>query len=696
MGRQMFAQESVFREAVRQTDDLIRQQGLPEILPHFEGTAPKDFLQEDTRSFLVTAALQLAFTDLWQSKGVFPAAVAGQSVGEAVALYAADAIGKADVVRIAAAMARLPLLPKAYRLVHVQAGWDHAIFPESPKPFHPTYEAAEGAAIGLCHEDDLEAVGRYLDGKGIGWQLFGDMRFRPLHSSFAVLQVPVFLSGLREVSPKPLACDFYSCALAGKITANQLIPSDYGEKLLTAPVSMHRTTRAALQDGHRSVLTIGTHPFLEQSVQKAAEAAAAPLRCYSSLSAEQAEHPHFLQTLRAWKKSTRSFFSKPAPPAGGTDRFPEFLARLGTRPDMSHTDWLSALRYLRTRGNVHFLPGLSSWMVLDYPQAEAILQDTDSYSNRGYQYFDDSLLGTDPPEHTAIRELMQPHFIPKSFRHLDAFVPQALAELQESVSRQPVFDLAKQVYIPLTFRMNALLLGVSEEDIRMIPGETPGSDPVGIVDFFTKYLQRSKLIGDYEGLSAGLLEMVAREQLSFSRAVGLMKLLWIAGSNTTYALLSHMAYTMLTQPALRDYLWENPNLLPRFTEECLRLFPPAPFAPRVALRETILDGIAVPAGSMVIVNSLAANRDPDIFPDPDVFLLDRPAKRHLSFGHGPHHCIGSQIGRMAANHFAKAFLPLAYRLELDPATPPYFSCNLDFNAAVSMPLRWKPSAADLS
>jgi cytochrome P450 len=109
----------------------------------------------------------------------------------------------------------------------------------------------------------------------------------------------------------------------------------------------------------------------------------------------------------------------------------------------------------------------------------------------------------------------------------------------------------------------------------------------------------------------------------------------------------------------------------------------------VALRDTTLDGIAIPTGGIVIVSHLATNRDPNVFQHPDECLLDRPAKRHFAFGSGVHHCLGSHIGRMAANHFAQAFLPLAGKLALVPASPPHFVCTLDFNGAVSMPLRWK-------
>jgi cytochrome P450 len=692
MGRTLYEKEKVFRESVGETGQLIRNAGLPGILPHFEGTAAPDFLSDGSRDYTVTVAVQMAFTDLWRSRGVYPAAALGQSLGEAAALYAAGGLGKAEVVRIAGAMA-LSRLPSEYVLLHVQADMRHSVFRNSPVFLFPTYEAGNGESIAVCHQSKLTEAGNYLDQSGISWHQFADAHFSPIHTPLLLEKLPFFQSMLQGVTPQPLGCDYYSCALARKLPQYSLVPFDFFEKLLVTPVQMHDTVKEALKGSFQVALNISSHSFIGSSVQKAAGDAAVKVKVLHSLEEGQPEKAQFQRAFREWKKSSQFNFAKPGPsgPSPGDSSFQAFIGQFGSREAMDPSEWLAILSYMRAHGSIHFIPRLSSWLVLDFETAEAVFPDTELFSNQPYHDFDSSLLGTNPPGHTEVRGMLQPLYAPKSIKYLDDFIPQAIDRLFESVSQLPEFDLVKQVCRPLTMQMNGMMLGVPEEDFYRIPSDlhTPQAERGKALQFFQEFIARHDDYREYSGMARVLLELASNEKMSFQQVAALMKLLWNAGSVITYVLMCKLAQVLMTRRDLKNQLVDDPALILRFVEECLRLYPPAPFSPRLAKRDIILKDKSIPAGSIVIVSSMSANRDPSVFPNPDAILLDRPARRHFAFGMGAHHCLGSNISRILASHFVKAFLSRVDRLESSPLSPPQFICTLEFTDALSMPVCWK-------
>jgi cytochrome P450 len=122
-----------------------------------------------------------------------------------------------------------------------------------------------------------------------------------------------------------------------------------------------------------------------------------------------------------------------------------------------------------------------------------------------------------------------------------------------------------------------------------------------------------------------------------------------AGQETTARLLCGGMRVLAEQPALAEELRGDPGALPNFVEECLRLEGPIKGSFRLALCDTQLAGVDIPAGTMVMAAIGAANRDPRIFPDPDRFDPKRAnAKRNVAFGYGEHFCPGASLARAEA------------------------------------------------
>jgi cytochrome P450 len=133
--------------------------------------------------------------------------------------------------------------------------------------------------------------------------------------------------------------------------------------------------------------------------------------------------------------------------------------------------------------------------------------------------------------------------------------------------------------------------------------------------------------------------------LSRDEAVRALMQLTFGGLGTTAAALANILRRLAEHPALQHRLREDRALLPRAVEELLRLDTIAVFMARTTTRDAEIDGTEIPEGEKVLICFAGANRDPREFAHPDEVDVDRPVNRHLTFGAGPHRCIGSNLAR---------------------------------------------------
>jgi len=134
-----------------------------------------------------------------------------------------------------------------------------------------------------------------------------------------------------------------------------------------------------------------------------------------------------------------------------------------------------------------------------------------------------------------------------------------------------------------------------------------------------------------------------------SDVVRLATILFAAGQETTARLIAAGMRILAEQPALVEDLRANPGGIPNFVEECLRLEGPIKSTHRLALKDTKLGAVEVPAGTVVMGSIGAANRDVRVFQDPDRFdPKRRDARRNIAFGHGEHFCPGASLARAEA------------------------------------------------
>ncbi|HEV7685352.1 MAG TPA: cytochrome P450, partial [Acidimicrobiia bacterium] len=155
-----------------------------------------------------------------------------------------------------------------------------------------------------------------------------------------------------------------------------------------------------------------------------------------------------------------------------------------------------------------------------------------------------------------------------------------------------------------------------------------------------------------------------------NHAMSVCNLLLIAGIDTTWSSIGSALWHLATHPADRQRLLDEPELLPTAVEEFLRVYSPVTMG-RLATEDVTVDGVTIPAGSRVLMNFPAANRDPGQFPDPDTVVIDRAHNRHVAFGIGIHRCAGSNLARMEMQVALAAFLeriPEFHLADVGPVT----------------------------
>jgi cytochrome P450 len=156
------------------------------------------------------------------------------------------------------------------------------------------------------------------------------------------------------------------------------------------------------------------------------------------------------------------------------------------------------------------------------------------------------------------------------------------------------------------------------------------------------------------------------QPLSDAHVQGSLRLLLIAGIDTTWSAIGSALWHLAKTPGDRERLIAEPELMPTAIEEFLRAFAPVTMA-REVVKETEIGGCPIKPGNMVLLSFPAANRDPAVFPDADKVVIDRKQNPHAAFGLGIHRCVGSNLARMEMTIAIEQWLKRIPDFRLDPA-----------------------------
>ncbi|MCA1711809.1 MAG: cytochrome P450, partial [Actinobacteria bacterium] len=178
------------------------------------------------------------------------------------------------------------------------------------------------------------------------------------------------------------------------------------------------------------------------------------------------------------------------------------------------------------------------------------------------------------------------------------------------------------------------------------------------------------------------------ERLTDDELYPFLLLLLPAGIETTYRGIGNLVFGLLSDPAQLEAVRADRGLLPAAVEEALRWEPPVPMLQRESACPVDVRGVTIDAGAAVTVCPATANRDPDHWPDGASFDIHRPRKQHLSFGSGPHMCLGAHLARLEMRIALDTLLDGLPGLRLDPDAEDVHVHGTAFRSPISLPVVW--------
>jgi cytochrome P450 len=290
------------------------------------------------------------------------------------------------------------------------------------------------------------------------------------------------------------------------------------------------------------------------------------------------------------------------------------------------------------------------------------------------------MLGMDDPEHRRYRAIVSTAFRQKVLAQWEQELLVDVAnELIDAFAERGSADLVREFNFPFPTKVISGILGLPREDYRQFQRWT-----TAILSFFTKLdeaIVASQEVKEYmsvilaERRSAPREDLISElaqaeldgERLSDEEIFSFLRLLLPAGVETTYRATGNMLFSLLSNSDQLEAVRSDRELIPQAIEESLRLETPLLNITRLATKDAEVGGALNPAGSTVMLMLAAANRDEARYPDPDNYdVLRASPKPHISFGHGPHACLGTHLARLEMRVALNLLLDRLPNLRLDP------------------------------
>ena len=347
-----------------------------------------------------------------------------------------------------------------------------------------------------------------------------------------------------------------------------------------------------------------------------------------------------------------------------------------------------ALAGLRTHEPVSWVPALGAWFVTRRDLAIEAMLDADRYTVDDERFTTARVLGTsmlnlDGPEHERHRRAFVKPFRPKFVREeLEARIAEHAVQLV-AASLAGSRELRTEVAGPLAVETILDVLGLHEVAVDDVLGwygafgqaitaltlgdEVPDEVHETLAQLYT-------YVGGAMGRDdAGLIsELVADEVLTEEEIPAAVAVVMFGAIETSEAMTANALWHLFTHPDVLDRLRADQTLLPDVIVESLRLEPAASWVDRYTTTDVVLGDVEIPSGELVTINLLAANRDPNVFHDPDTFNIDRPNHaQHVTWAQGPHTCLGLHVAKAETAAVIEALLDAEEELqavfELDAA-----------------------------
>jgi cholest-4-en-3-one 26-monooxygenase len=325
------------------------------------------------------------------------------------------------------------------------------------------------------------------------------------------------------------------------------------------------------------------------------------------------------------------------------------------------------------------------------------------------------MLNMDPPRHRIYRAIINKAFTPRMVTNMEARVDKMIEQIINRVCEKGECDFVDDLAAPLPMQVICEMVGVPEEDRRgiyqlgnkMVGFDDPELNPDGTwekpqadseltsasANMFLYAAKLKEMFQDSneDNLATALLNAeVDGQKLTDMEFNSFFLILAIAGNETTRTVTSNGMIQLIRHPDQRQRLLNDPSLLNTAIEEILRFEPAVSCFRRTAMKDVEIRDTRIAAGDKIMLWYPAANRDEEVFDDPDKFDLGRNPNDHLSFGIGEHFCLGSNLARM---ELRKIFAALMRRLpDIEFAAEPRRLRSNFVNGVKEMQVSFTPSA----
>ncbi|MGJ3507888.1 cytochrome P450 [Enemella sp. A6] len=328
--------------------------------------------------------------------------------------------------------------------------------------------------------------------------------------------------------------------------------------------------------------------------------------------------------------------------------------------------------YLRMHeeAGMHFLPEYNAWAVNSFTALRAIGRDTKNFTAAAGSTPNHVLLGEPAPptfasssneEHQRRRAILQPGYLHKAVVADSGMIREIARQvLDEVLVEKTSFDFFEDYTRKVSTWVAGVKAGIPVEDMPWLservddflartPGQK-GSSPENleaikeVAVYLRRIIDEDPGPEDREALSR-LLEAVRDGKLTRDEAAADLHTLIVTGADTTEISTAATLYYLARTPRFLEEVRADPSLIPAAFEEAVRLDHPTDILCRQVLNDVEIDGYQLKKGQAVILMWGAAGLDPKQYPEPEKFDLHRPASRKMSFGIGPHICLGEKLAR---------------------------------------------------
>ena len=616
-----------FRDAFMEASEFVEAHRGWSLWRAIDSDSPPEGVTSSERNFVQEVVLQLSLFRALRAVGVDYDAVAGISLGDGAAAHAAGSLTFEETLLVTCETIRAVLCASGGDLVAVQT---------SPSRVREVVEDPNVAlifdwsvmSVWAVPDDSARRMQRQLRVAGIPYARLG-LNCMSHTKRVDVDGLAQSLAGLPDRAP---AHRLYSTLEGGVADSHKT--RDRCVRMISEPVKLESMWQAMLDDGFTDLLYVGSIPADQDLFRKI----------------RRDRQPRSF--VKAESRISIADVPVTAGISIGEDAWP---ANIGTaiRSASFARDPYSYYQRWIANGSVHQIPGERTYVVLGYDACASVLKTPEDFSSRPFAPLSPTLMGSDPPDHTRMRKALTPFFSRERQLAQRDSAARITSMVLKDLRRAGRFDAVTGIAMKIPFSVACDWMGLTEKGAAAIGAMAPEEVTWPDVERAMKP----------EGALAAL---AASGELSHEEIQLVMPLLVLAGVTTTRDLILHAMYTLVRKRSLMDEIVADPSLIPLLTDEMLRCEPPVHGLVRRALRDVTLDGVDIPAGSTLWVLLAAANRDPARFERPDEMVLGRKDTRHLSFGHGPHFCMGNHLGRAEGEVIMQALLPELPKFEGPP------------------------------